>query len=76
MFSRFNRILDRQTDGRIDGHLATAQPALCIASRGKNHHLLFRKFSANHDASASMFNTLKTEINLLCIHCAIIHSKW
>ena len=33
-FSCFDRI--SACDGRTDGHLATAQSALCIASRGKN----------------------------------------
>jgi len=34
----FDRIpaCDGQTDGQTDRHLATAESALCIASRGKN----------------------------------------
>jgi len=38
MFSRFDIIpaCDKQTDARTDRHLAIAQSALCMASRGKN----------------------------------------
>jgi len=46
MWNRFDRMsaCDIQTDGRTDGHLATAYSALCIGSRGKHERT---EFAAN-----------------------------
>jgi len=50
-FSRFDRIpaCDRQTDGRTNGHLATAQSVLCIASHAKNSILVLCITLVNFD---------------------------